>query len=308
MRWIHTYTSYSYLYYYYLYYLYLGESYANAFQNGFGEISIVYDFDKEGNGGDPYIQASFGSYTAAYDVNGNLFTVDHASFEQNSNVYLANFTGSDGYEYSMYFTFSYMSYLSTYGYSLYGLIRYETLVDATSGLTVRIGRFIASEAGYSAGAIFSIELFDGEEAIEADTIRYIGNDLYYIVRTRDSETDEILSTTYYKLVLKQVEELPDEENDNVIKPYQSVTVTSFAVQTYYDADKQNYVDIDENGVKLLCLNGTRYSVSDCTYDAQTNTYTVTLASGTQYTIQINDKVATISEVVAPENTDENQAA
>ena len=142
----------------------------------------------------------------------------------------------------------------------------------------------------------------------ADSIRYIGEDLYFIVRTReqtgesgetegDAEQGKILSTTYYKIVLTdKTDETVGEENDNIVPLYGTVTVTAENVDTYYTADGASYVDIrtDDNTVMLLTLGSTVLAVTESSYDEGTQTYTVTAANKSSYTVKITDGEAEIT--------------
>jgi hypothetical protein len=177
-------------------------------------------------------------------------------------------------------------------------MRVQTLTDPVSGLTVKAAKIVASDSTYyTAGSLFSVELYNGDDAISADTIRYIGDDLYYVSRTKDETSGKITSTTYYKVVLKDKVSSLEEENENIIPVFDSeVTVTIESADTYYTEDGNSYVDVIDGTVKLINIGGSNYSANECVYDETSGTYTVTTLSGKQYNIKIGETYATIEEV------------
>ena len=311
MRNVCTLPSNNYLTLYYLMYLFYGAASANSFANVFGEISLITEYDETGTAGEPYVNAWFGEASEILDANGELFNIEKAPYEsRGNNLYSATFTGADGYDYELYFIVAYNNYVGTYGFQLYGLVRLQELTDSSTGMKLTVGRYVGSDA-FAAGSVFSVRLETAEgEALTADSIRYIGEDLYFIVRTReqtgesgetegDAEQGKILSTTYYKIVLTdKTDETVGEENDNIVPLYGTVTVTAENVDTYYTADGASYVDIrtDDNTVMLLTLGSTVLAVTESSYDEGTQTYTVTAANESSYTVKITDGVAEITEL------------
>lgn len=292
---------------YYLVYLFYGSATANAFENSMGEISLLTDYNEAGEAGEPYLNFWFGEGSGIYDANGELFNLTKVPYKsEGNNVYSASFTGTDGYEYELLFVASYNSYVSTYGYQLLALVRMQELTDTASGLTVKVGRIVGSEA-YAAGSLFSVQIVKEGETLEADWTGYIGDDIYVIMRTREETQDDtegkILSSTYYKVVLTEDKgESVGETNEKVIPVYASVTVTEESATTYYTADNGSYVDIltGSNTVKLLVIGTKTYGITESVYDEQTQTYTVTTAAGAKYTIRIADSAAEVTEVPAAE--------
>ena len=311
MSLVSTLPSNNYLTLYYLMYLFYGAASANSFENVFGEITMITEYDEAGEAGEPYVNAWFGEASEILDANGELFNIEKAPYEsRGNNLYSATFTGADGYDYELYFIVAYNNYVGTYGFQLYGLVRLQELTDSSTGMKVTVGRYVGSDA-FAAGSVFSVRLETAEgEALTADSIRYIGEDLYFIVRTReqtgesgetegDAEQGKILSTTYYKIVLTdKTDETVGEENDNIVPLYGTVTVTAENVDTYYTADGASYVDIrtDDNTVMLLTLGSTVLAVTESSYDEGTQTYTVTAANKSSYTVKITDRVAEITEL------------
>lgn len=116
---------------------------------------------------------------------------------------------------------------------------------------------------YESGSLYSVQIFRDGEEIAAESRRYIGEDLYVIVRNREETGDDtqgkILSSVFYKVELTEgAGETVGDENENVIPLYSAVKVTAENVDTYYTADGASYVDIrtDDNTVRLLTLDST----------------------------------------------------
>ena len=84
--------------------------------------------------------------------------------------------------------------------------------------------------------------------------------------------------------------------------YTDVAVTEVDVNTYYDADASNYLDVTalDNKLMQFVYKGSLISVSSYTYDAATKTYTIVskLTNETKtYTVVIGeDGVPTITVV------------
>ena len=293
---------------YYLVYLFYGSATANVFENSMGEISLMTDYDEAGVAGDPYLNFWLGETTGVCDANGEPFEMEKVRYESlGDNAYSASFTGADGYEYELLFVAAYNNYVGTYGFQLYALVRYQDFVDAETGITVTVGRVVGSEA-FAAGSLFDVQLSKDGTPIEADWKGYIGEDVYFVTRTREEmpegseEEGKILSSTYYKIVLvEDTGEQVGEEDDAIIPVYASATLAAESAATYYTEDG-GYVDIavESNTVKLFVRGSYAYAVTESTYDEQTKTYTVTLITGDVYTILIEDGAAVVTEVPAEE--------
>ena len=202
-------------------------------------------------------------------------------------------------------------YLGTYAYNLGAIVRWEQLTTA-GGMKVEIGRVVGSESG-QLGAIFDIRLTTADDKkVEADSIRYIGEDLYVIAREYEkiavtdengqpvlgedgkpvTENGKVLSTRYYKIELAGGTAASGEV---VIPTYTGVTVTEVEVTTYNTADGSGYVDVSGGKVMLISVGGATYGALDSTYDEATSTYTVTV-SGKVFTVAVKeDDSAVITE-------------
>lgn len=312
---INTMPSYTYLYYLYYIYSMMGSQYASQFENTFGTVSLYTVYNQDGSAKESYMDATFGKSANLMKSDGTLIEkLEHVALNYLGNGgYRVAFEGGDGYQYSMILVRRYMPVFSTYGYSIYALLREET-VGANDGYVVTVDRVVASDVGLSAGAYFSFSLTKDGEKITASNVIMSNGKLYYIVR------DESGKTYYYQLTLieKSSGSLdggtgeggttnPDETTDEKNKPLpplESATVTKIEATTVRTADGKNYVDIlPENQILLMVLTTeqdgketeTAVLVAECNYDAETGVYTLKTSDDKTYTVSITDGVATITE-------------
>jgi WD40 repeat protein len=306
--------SYTYLYYYYIYYSYFGYTLSNSF----GMIAMTTEYGDDGLATKSYFTGAFGASSGMYDYNGKLISVKEAEYTYYSNagIYLVEFVGEDGFTYHLYYTVSYFSYMSMYGYQLYACTRVETLTT-TDGYTVTVERIIASDS-YTAGTYWSFALAKDGVDIEYDQVVMLGSNIYYVLREKDEE-GKITSTKYYKLILvEETIDIEDQNDGNSIAKFISATITLESRTTLYTADGKSFVDIaDDNTISLMSLTVTTdgkdstnlYAVSNTEYDEESKTYTITLSSGTKYTVEKEDDgTVTITEVVEAEEESQEENA
>lgn len=327
LRFVNTLPSYQYLTYLYYYYQMMGSS-AASFPNEFGTVSICVDFDKEGKESAAYINAEFGKYSGYLYSDGSLITkLDKVPLTAlGNNFYRADFTGPDGYGYSLLFTYSRFAVFSTNGYRVYVLTREET-VKANDGYEVTVSRVIASDANVSAGSYFAFGLAKDGVKLDSYNVMLNGGKLYYVVRTTD-ENGKILSTNYYQLDLIEKssgslegegegsgESKPATEEKNKALPvYESAKVTKTSVETVYTEDGKYFVDIllPENKVLLIGSEGDKDAdgkltyksilISECSYDDESGTYTLKDTDDNTYTVTIKDGKATVTVTAAEKKT------
>lgn len=304
--------------------MFLGPNAASYYPNTIGKISIVTEFDIEGEiqlteGGEEmkYIDGSFGEASGMFDKDGNLFSFEKLPYEYNEETQLYTITlndWKDGEDYKFYFATKSMN--GSTAYVNVGLVRVQTLTKVTEGYGVYVERVIVSDY-YAPGSVFKIELTKNGEVLTADNLVTYNGDLYYIVREKNEE-GIITKTEYYKVILKEAvsgeitggagktegEGTEGEETEGdvtqggiaggteeqpVEKPtvelYDSADVILVTAQTTYTEDGKSYIDIiDGNKVMLVSIEDKLYVATEQTYDEATNTYTVTLNSGAKYTI------------------------
>ena len=312
----------SYTYLYYLYYLYMmgGSQYVSQFQNTFGTVSLHTVYKQDGTVDESYMDATFGESTKLMLSDGQLIEkLEHLTFTSlGNNFFRVAFTGADGYQYTMILVARYMSGFRTYGYSIYALLREET-VAANDGYAVTVNRVVASDIGYAAGSYFSFSLTKDGEEIPASNIIMNDGKLYYIVRNTGEGGDG--KTYYYQLTFleKSSGSLDDttgeggetepggttEEEEKPLPLFESATVTVIEATTVYDADGKNYLDIlPDNKILLMILKTeqdgeeteTVVLVATCDYNAETGVYTLTTSDGKTYTVSVAEGIATITEV------------
>lgn len=290
---------YAYLDTYYMIYSFYGPNYANLYSNQLGMFSLCKTYGEDGTQLEDYIKIDFFEGSNAFDLNGNLLSVEKASYTDNNGLYTVTIEGTDGYTYKLYFEIKMHSAFGMYAYKIYALTRVENVIDGNYNLTVE--RIIITDNQSPAGTVYSLELSKDEEKLEYTERYKVDNSWYYVVRTK--ENDLITSTKYYKLDLVTKDDSALEEESKVVIPYESLKVTELDAKTYYNMEKNSYFDIVDNQITIIYLNKYGYLVKECNYDETTNSYTITLSSGTQYVITIDEnQVATITklEVVKPQ--------
>ena len=316
MRWIRSIYSYQYLQTYYLYYMFFGASYAQSFDNNIGMLYLNQEFNSDGESSAVLVESKFFEGTETYDTLGEIISIENGSYEPYGDVadyYQSTFVGKDGYTYHFYFMIQrHAAFQNTYGYRVYALTREETLTTE-DGYEVVLERIIGSESSMKVGNVFDITLSKDGEAVEAESIMYKDNYVYYIVRDK-AEDGVITSTKYYKLLLTESTSDSsgsiggEEEETKVIPTYNKVEVTVETVKTVYTEDGKSFVDISEtDGVMLYSVNGTANAIVESVYEEGTG-YTITLVDGKKYvvtveTVEGNEKV-TITEVIESEEESE----
>lgn len=282
----------------------LGSNAANLIENTYGTISIVIEYDEAGEQTAQYFTGNFGKNSGLTDTKGNIISVENAPFEMyKSNIYKVAVAAEDGYTYNLYIGLAKHSYFGTYGYEVYAFTREQTLTYGD--YTVEVERIVKTEStSLKAGMVFSLSVKMGEAEIAADSI-YIPktNTAYYIVRSKDEDGLFIGSTYYVVEFTEYVSGSIDEENTVAYPAYESVTVTTHNVTTYYSENAVSYIDVNENHeVMLLSYYGTVAVVASSEYDEATNTYTVTTTSLVTYKITFTEEGVAIFE--KQEATDE----
>lgn len=309
LSYVMTMPSYNYLYYLYYIYQMMGSSAASQFPNTYGTVTLCTEYGEDGKATSSYLNATFGENSKYLEIDGTrMAEVDHAELVSlGNNYYRATFKGKDNYTYSVILTRRVFSVFQTYGYSVYALLREET-VEANDGYQVTVNRVIASDMNVSSGAYFSFGLSRDGEALNADNVMLNDGKLYYVVREKD-ENGKVTSTAYYQLDLKEKSSEiiggEDKKEDQPLPVYESATVTKTEATTVYTADAGYYVDIlPGNKVLLMAQRASKdvdgkpaYNsilIAECTYDAETGVYTLKATNDYTYTVKVTDGVATVT--------------
>jgi hypothetical protein len=277
--------SYTYLYMYFMNAIFFG----SALENDYGMVHICAEYDINGEATKQYIVGEFMERSKLVDEDGNIITFKEAQYTYNRGIYGAVFTAEDGYTYTLYFGLQYQSAMGRYGYTVAALARHQTLKTA-DGYDVTVERVVYTELQTIAvGDIYTISLAKNGETLKADSLFAVDNAIYYVVRERGEEDGKILSTKYYQV--KLVEEEPSDsvegaENSRV-PFYASATVEEETVTTYYMENGVVYVDVSATrGVTYIAMADNVYVATASTYDEATKTYTVTVANGDTYTVEM----------------------
>lgn len=282
-------TCYSYVY------LYLYEMLAPfgiPVNNTYGMIQLHTEYDLNGNEGRSYLLGVFGESSKMYDLNGKLVSITDSSTLtlRDDGIYVAEFVAEDGYTYHFYFVMQYYSTFGVYSYNVYALAREEVLTTADNTYEVTMDVVVATEHSLiTVGDVIDLSIKSSETKIDGGECIYVGDDLYYIVRT----TGEDAKTTYYKIVLNKSEV---NEKDPTVT-YKDVAVTVIeTVTTTYSEDGVSYVDVLDGKVTVFCFEGTLYAADVCEYDSESGVYTVVTNTDKTFTIKISNGDVTIEEV------------
>lgn len=288
---------YTYMYYYYLYYSYFGVQ----IPNNIGIIYIERTYNEEGEIVSDYFNGTFGEGSGMYDSTGTIVKAENLSYTSTSSTsYSVEFTAEDGFVYRMYVGLKYLSVFGSYGYTM-TFNRVETLTT-DDGYTVEVERVIVSDSS-EAGAFADMSLTKGEESLVWEQCYKIDGVWYYIVRTKDTMTGKFTETKYYRLTFVEKDAGGEvEEGEIEILPlFESVTVVEESIAVKYTQDDRSYADIrEDNSILIFSVHGKTYIVKECTYDAETATYTVLTSAGTSFTIK---DFGSYIEVEEAENTE-----
>lgn len=285
--------SYSYLNTYYMYYMFLGANYAASYKNNLGVVSLVKEFNKEGKVTSDYLSVDFYDGTTAYDLNKNLLkgTKTSYEFDENTGIYTAILESTDGYKYKFYFALTLHKAFKQYGYQVYAITREEVVTSGDYKATVE--RIVYTETKYPVGTLFKLKLEYKEKEITSSELFTYKDVLYFVERIKD-EDNNLIETNYYLLNFESDNSVTDE---NVLKPYTSLSIEKKKANTYYSSDKGSFVDVVDGRVTILCVDNSKYVVDESSFNEATNTYIVTTLNSKKYSITINeDSTVTITIV------------
>ena len=301
-------TMYSYTYLYYLL-NYMMQGY--VIPNTFGYVSLVTEFDEAGVAGTPQATGEFGLDSGFVDSKGEPIAFENVAYTYEDGMYSISCKGTDDYTYTLHIApdSTFVNYIGMYAYRVYAFTRTE--VFASGGYTVTAERVLSTENPYiSVGGYWTLMLSKDGQEMPSDAGYILDGTVYYFVRTRDEETEKILTSDLYVIVFTK--RTPEGADDTVedLDPYASAIVTERKLKVAYTQDGTSYVEYDDSGIVLLYNGRSTYlfKAEDCSYDAQSNTYTLTTASRVfTVTIDKEKNVATITEAAAPTAEESAQA-
>ncbi len=316
-------------YYYALYFLLAMFGYSGTFENVYGNITIVREYDEQGDLTEQYLDVDLGAQHNIRLMDGTVVTkLEHANYKLDKDGNLFVVTQEYGeYTYKFYFGLSVNSYFNVVGCDLVACTRVQTL--ESGDYTVEIERLLATDLNGRIGSPYDVSLKKGDTEIDVETILVLTDKTYCISRTREHlETDaegvnsgKITSTTYYELVLtdENPEQVGGDDDDGksegeeggqdedaeggegegdqnedssetgTIVPLYATVTVTEHKATYY-GDSYNNVDVFEDGqVAGFMRGGTQYCASSSTYDEVSKTYTVSATNGHRYSIKLEER-------------------
>ncbi len=298
--------------------------------NNFGTITMTTVYDEAGKAGTPKATGRFGAImeeAGLVDSKGNSVSFEDLPYTYANGTYSVTIEGKDGQKYGLHFALdtTYYQYLGIRGYGIMAFTRFETLTDKASGIDVTVERVIFTEsANVSLGAYNGVTLSKDGENIPYDARYSSEGKIYYFSRTMeeieepaptdpaapsDDTTDDteeqkepkILSTKLYIIEITEKAQ-QDEEHSDSIAELESAKVEVVDLTVAYCADGTRFVEYDATNHRVYTyFNGTGiYLFSDpekYEYDAETGKYTLSLASGRQFSVTIDENgVATVTEI------------
>ena len=315
MRTIQTYQSNMYLDVYLMLLLMLGYQMPDSY----GTLSLVTEYETNGTSGEEYITSEFGRNSVL-----NGYNLEHCTYEydEKTGVYtvilpqrvlpdedtdsgeasVTDETPADTHEYRLHFALQYNSTFMQLGYryagyTILGYTRVETLEtdEGNTHYTVTAERVIYGETNnYRVGDYYSVTLETGTETkvkiASPDHLLPVGDKLYYVVYTRaQDEEKKITAAKYYELAF--TEEDGGSIAEGEVKLLKSVAVRELAAEVYY-TDLGSYVEVLTDGTEKKIVHvyySQDYTVTECSYDATSKTFTVTTSTGRRLSIKITDE-------------------
>lgn len=303
-----------------LLYEYTQQDYSNYVKNTYGGITFYDEISETGKAIRSYVSSDL-ALDYVTDSLGNYLTFEEAEYTvvsmNGSSVFIVSTKGKDNQKYNLYLSASYFTKPSkAYGINV-TLVTRTFEKETTNGYKVEVEEIVSIngnttvEGNENIGGIAGVNLAkkdaDGKYndiSISDSYTDSLGN--YYVIsREFKEETNgsgetvsKLVGTKYYKIDVT-VDETTEKDKAPM---YTDVAVTEVDVNTYYDADASNYLDVTalDNKLMQFVYKGSLISVSSYTYDAATKTYTIVskLTNETKtYTVVIGeDGVPTITVV------------
>ncbi|MBP5308617.1 MAG: hypothetical protein J6Z34_05750 [Clostridia bacterium] len=289
--------------------------------DNYGILTMSYEYNEKGDTVSSYVDAEFGDLTGLYDMDGNVVKLEHAVYETRESDRMFRVTlESGGYVYRLYFFLELHSIVRATGYYIYAFTREETIMTADGTYKVSVERYIASDSESRVkGSFMQVGLavkteetdehgdYIYEEIKLAGGLTNAGN-TYFLSRTfeqvdlKDDKGEtvvddngdpvktngKLLSSVYYKVTF--IEEDNNILNDeNFVNVYKSATVEKMDMTVYVSEDGKSFVEIPENGMMIVFVyDGTSYFVESGSYDTGDKTYSLTVTTGDEFTITLND--------------------
>ncbi len=325
-----------YEYAYWMLALMYGASYANRLENTLGSIKVETPYDAQGKiiEAEDKFYGTFGEDSDWTDDLGQKFDLSDCEYEQvNVRVgfysipcYAVTVTGTDNVTYTLYFSPQNVTLMGSMtvsvGYVVAMITRTQVLTFAApSDCQLSIETVIWGDESFAAygiaqGAVYDWSITYGGQEYQPS---YSFNDevegttyTTYVVRLTADGVEHETSAKYFKFKLVQGT-FADGSKYNV-PAYDNAQSTFEGVEDYevvYSEDGSQWVDYDTAGKKIgmFCYGRVIYVADSCTYNADSDTYTLTVSlrngEKAEYTAKITagedggESTVTITEVEQP---------
>ena len=303
------------------YRVYVTQGYAAArryLQNDqYGILSMVYEYDEDGEVVTEYVNADFGELSELYDYDGNIVKLDHAEYEVSDNVYRVTL-GGGGYVYYLYFGMLRHNMVGSTGYYIYAYTREETLTTADGEYRVTVERYVYSDnESRVMGSYMQVSMAvktdetDGsgkpvyEKLAIAGGVTHNG-EMYLIYRVHDEaearaegtshekdtvpERGKLIESKYYKVEFEEEDGDVTVGSEDEVHFLKAVTVTEIVNDVYVSEDGKSFLEVPKSGdIIILVYEGTTYFVDS--YEFEDQTYTLNVYGGNTFTVTLQDGVA-----------------
>ena len=295
MKYVDSLYSYSYLDMYY-FYAALG---LPGLQDMCGMLTIVGEYDEQGNPGAFHMEADFMDGLRVRDLTGALISFKDGSYAYDAatQIYRTRFKGSDGKTYGLHFQKIYQKAFDLYAYGIMAFT-YEQEFDLGNGYKVQVEKVLWTQAkAVTEDTVYALRLFYNDQEIEHEGILASGNSIYYIHRDREAPADgekqgKIKWTKYYRIDFTPMAEGTKVGDDRELEVFlfESATLHEETIKTVYSENGKLFVDysVDREEITLISMVKHAYVGQETVYDEDTKEYTVSVNGGKVFTVKFND--------------------
>lgn len=297
MEYVHSMYSYVYLD---MYYFYASMGFPGL-QDMCGMVSIIGQYDEEGNAGEFHIEADFMDGLHARDLTGELISFKDGSYayDATTQIYSSRFKGSDGKTYGLHFQSIYQAAFDLHGYGIMAFT-YEQQFDLGDGYTVEVEKVLWTQAkAVTENTVYAVRLYKDGELIKHEGILASENTIYYIERERAEPTEnekqgKVLSTKYYKIDFTPMTEdtpLLDGREGATVTLFDSAALSVENIKTIYSSNGKLFVDysLDREEITLIAMVKRSYIGQETIYDEENKVYTVSVSGGKVFTVTMIDE-------------------
>jgi hypothetical protein len=264
-----------------------------------GMLTIVGEYDEQGNPGAFHMEADFMDGLRVRDLTGALISFKDGSYAYDAatQIYRTRFKGSDGKTYGLHFQTIYQKAFDLYAYGIMAFT-YEQEFDLGNGYKVQVEKVLWTQAkAVTEDTVYALRLFYNEQEIEHEGILASGNSIYYIVRDREAPADgekqgKIKWTKYYRIDFTPMAEGTKVGDDRELEVFlfESATLHEETIKTVYSENGKLFVDysVDREEITLISMVKHAYVGQETVYDEDTKEYTVSVNGGKVFTVKFND--------------------